>query len=143
MAANRIRLDNAVESAAASVSLLCLIHCLALPLLLVLLPGAAGLFVESDAFHVAAVALAAPGASVAFVMGYRQHAAILPAVIGGGGLGCLIAALLVAHGTVAETYLMVAGSLILVAGHVLNWRARNRAALLTRTRNACPGPMQT
>lgn len=39
-----------VEGTAVSASLLCVVHCLALPVLILLLPGALGLFAQSEAF---------------------------------------------------------------------------------------------
>lgn len=117
-----------VEGAAVSASLLCLVHCLALPILLLALPGMAGLFFGSEAFHPVALALVVPLALAAFRLGYRRHRTRRPALLGLAGMGCLIAALLPGFGKQGETGLTVAGSLLLVAGHVMNWRLRNRAA---------------
>lgn len=125
--ASRSRLTDISEGVAVSASLLCLIHCLALPFLLLLLPGILGLFAGSSAFHVAALAMALPAALIAFRRGYRQHRAPLPVILGLSGSVCLVAALLPVMGEEAETALTVAGSLMLVAGHALNWRLRKCA----------------
>jgi len=111
-----------------SASLLCLVHCLALPVLLLLLPGALGLFARSEAFHYAALALVMPAALAAFWLGYRRHRAVAPAALGAAGVTCLVAALLHAPTHSVETLLTVAGSLLLVAGHAINWRLRSGAA---------------
>lgn len=118
---------NIIEGAAVSASLLCLVHCLALPFLLLLLPGIIGLFARSEAFHYAAMALIVPSAVAAFWLGYRRHRALRPALFGLIGVGFLVAALLPGTAEGAETWLTVAGSLLLVAGHAMNWRLRTHA----------------
>jgi len=110
-----------------SASLLCLVHCLALPVLLLLLPGALGLFAESEAFHYAALALVVPAALAAFWLGYRRHGAAGPAALGAAGVTCLVGALLHSPIEDLETVLTVTGSLLLIAGHAINWRLRIRA----------------
>lgn len=111
-----------------SASLLCLVHCLTLPLLLLLLPGVLGLFARSDAFHYAALAFVVPFAFGAFWLGYRRHLTLPPAMIGLAGLTCLVIALLPGLSEDDELWLTVAGSLLLVAGHLMNWRRRSHAA---------------
>lgn len=110
-----------------SASLLCLVHCLALPLLLLLLPGVIGLFVQSETFHYFALVLVVPAALAAFWLGYRQHGALIPPLLGLAGVGCLVIALLPDVGEGAELWLTVAGSLLLVTGHIMNWRLRTHA----------------
>lgn len=121
------RRANLIEGTAVSASLLCLVHCLALPFLLLLLPGVLGLFARSEAFHFVALALIVPAALCAFWLGYRRHRASRPALFGLGGIGCLIIALLPSVGEGAELWLTVAGSLLLVTGHTINWRLRSHA----------------
>jgi hypothetical protein len=122
------RRTNVIEGAAVSASLLCLVHCLALPFLLLLLPGVMGLFVRSDAFHYVALALVVPAALAAFGLGYRRHRARRPALLGLTGVILLAIALLPGVGEGGELWLTVAGSLLLVIGHVTNWRLRTHAA---------------
>lgn len=119
---------NVIEGAAVSASLLCLVHCLALPFLLLLLPGIIGLFAQSAAFHYVALALVVPSALAAFSLGYRRHRALRPVLMGMTGIACLVIALLPGAGKGEELWLTIAGSLFLVAGHTLNWRLRTDAA---------------
>jgi hypothetical protein len=116
-----------VEGAAASASLLCLVHCLALPFILLMLPGVIGLFASSEAFHHVALGLVFPSALAAFWLGYRRHRAPFPALLGIVGIGCLVAGLLPGLAEGWETAATVAGSLLLIAGHALNWRLRTHA----------------
>ncbi|WP_183029990.1 MerC domain-containing protein [Altericroceibacterium spongiae] len=120
---SRKQVTDIVESTALTASFLCLIHCLALPLLLLILPGILGVFAASEGFHLAAFLLVAPAAFIAFWLGYRRHGAIVPALTGLAGVICLAAALLPRlHDW--ETLITVAGSLLLVTGHIWNWRKR-------------------
>lgn len=122
------RRTNLIEGAAVSASLLCLVHCLALPLLLLLLPGIIGLFAQSDAFHYAALALVVPSAFAAFWLGYQRHRACGPVLLGLAGVASLVIALLPGAGEGVELWFTVAGSMLLIAGHMMNWRLRIHVA---------------
>ncbi|HMO74006.1 MAG TPA: MerC domain-containing protein [Sphingopyxis sp.] len=119
---------DAIEGAAISASFLCLLHCLALPLLLLALPAVAGAFLRSEMFHYAAVALVAPAAALAFWLGFRRHCAVHPALFGAAGVACLLLALLPSWEEFAADAITVAGSLLLVGGHMTNWRLRRAIA---------------
>lgn len=119
---------NMIEGAAVSASMLCLVHCLALPFLLLLLPGFIGLFARSAAFHYVALALVVPFGLAAYSLGYRRHHAWRPVLLGVVGIACLVVALLPGAGEGAELWFTVAGSLSLMIGHALNWRLRSHAA---------------
>jgi len=123
-AGSRQTSTNFIESAAISGSLICLLHCLALPVLLLLVPGTMLLFVQSEAFHVVALALLAPSAALAFWLGYRRHRVGYVALSGMAGIVLLAMALLPGIGEGAELSLTVAGSLFLIIGHLVNWRLR-------------------
>lgn len=66
----------------------------------------------------------APAALAAFSLGYKRHHALLPVLLGIAGVGCLTVALLPNMAESSELWLTVAGSLLLVTGHILNWRLR-------------------
>ncbi|EQB16885.1 MerC domain-containing protein [Novosphingobium lindaniclasticum] len=113
-----------VESAAISASTLCMIHCLALPLLLFLLPGLLGTFFQSELFHIVALGLVVPAALAAFLLGYQRHGAVGPALFGVAGIACLVMGVFLPIAPLSEVGLTVAGSALLVAGHAWNWRKR-------------------
>ena len=121
------RTTDGVESAAISASLLCLVHCLALPILLLLLPSAAEAFVRSEAFHYVAVGLVTPFACIAFALGYIRHRALHPALFGAVGVACLVIALFPGITETLALWLTVGGSILLVVGHLINWRLRLHA----------------
>ena len=126
--ARRQRTTDFVEGTAISASLLCLVHCLALPLLLLALPALAGTFFESETFHIAAAALVVPAAALAFLLGYRRHRAPAPALLGSAGAASIVAALFPGWGEGAATTMTAAGSLFLISGHLINWRMRQTLA---------------
>ena len=98
-------------------SLVCLVHCLLLPLAVVVLPWL--VLFEGEWLHRGlAVVLAAP-ALLAFVFGWRHHGRWLPGFLMVGGLVVLNAAAFTApeHW---ETGLTVLGGLFLIAAHGLN-----------------------
>lgn len=117
------RVQSFWDGAAIGASMLCLIHCLALPVLIALLPALAGLLAVPEGFHLAALAFALPASALALATGYRRHGLILPALIGASGLALLGWGALGGHDLAIETGLSVIGSLTLAAGHVWNWRA--------------------
>ena len=117
-----------VEGAAVSASLLCLVHCLSLPLLLLALPVIAGTFFESERFHILAAALVVPAAALAFRFGYRRHRSLRPALFGLAGVACIVAALFPMLGEPAAAAITAIGSLLLIGGHIFNWRLRRTIA---------------
>lgn len=119
---------DAIEGTAIGASLLCLAHCLALPLLLLLLPGTLAIFVRSEAAHLWIFLLVAPFALIALGLGYRRHGQFLPGLLGSLGIACLAIALMPVIGEWAAKAITIAGSLLLVAGHLLNWRERAHAS---------------
>ncbi|WP_206185515.1 MerC domain-containing protein [Sphingosinicella sp. CPCC 101087] len=116
-----------IEGAAIGGSLLCLLHCFALPLLILLLPGMVGLFFASPVFHQLALALVLPAATLAFGLGYRLHRAVTPVLLGVLGMLFLGAGLAPGLSEGAETGTTVIGSLLLMMGHGVNWRLRAHA----------------
>lgn len=114
------------ERAAIGASALCLIHCTGLPLLLAALPALSKLIALPENLHVWLLVFAAPTSGAALFLGHRGHRAWLPLIAGGIGLALLAAGALVLLGGPFETPVTVAGSLLLVSGHVANWRLRHR-----------------
>lgn len=98
-------------------SFICLVHCLVLPLAVVVLPWL--VLFEGEGLHRGlAVALVAP-ALLAFIPGWRNHGRRLPGLFMAGGLIALNAAAFVAPER-WETGLTVLGGLFLIAAHGLN-----------------------
>ncbi|MEM6783206.1 MAG: MerC domain-containing protein [Bacteroidota bacterium] len=104
-------------------SVLCVIHCLALPLVAT---GALA-WAASESVHLGlALALGAVVLLVA-LPGYRRHRRVLVPVLLVAGVVLLVGAVLVgeALGEAGETTLTLLGSATLVVGHLLNLRLPN------------------
>ncbi|GAB5520882.1 MAG: MerC domain-containing protein [Rhodothermales bacterium] len=102
-------------------STLCLLHCLAVPLIAT---GALA-WVASEAIHIGlTIALSGVVVLVAWPSYRRHRKAIVPALLI-GGVSLLIAAVLGedAVGERGETLLTAIGSVVLVLGHIANLRA--------------------
>jgi len=113
---------------AVGASLLCLIHCLALPILIAALPVLARALDLGEGFHLLILAAAIPSSAIALAGGHRRHGALVPVFAGIAGLILMAAGALFVSRAAAETALTVAGSLLLAGAHIANWRLRTRAA---------------
>jgi hypothetical protein len=110
------------DLAAIGASTACLIHCLLLPLLFVALPAATLLIKVPESFHVGALLIALPASAAAMLAGYRHHGAVHPLAMAAIGLGLIGAGALGGFRLMLETGLSVAGSVVLAAAHIRNWR---------------------
>lgn len=115
-----------IERAAVGASILCLIHCLALPILLAALPALSTILSVPESIHVWILAFAIPAAGAALVTGYRRHMARYPMVMGVIGLAFMAIGAFVFARQWLETPTTVFGSTTLASAHVINWRLRHR-----------------
>ena len=116
-----------LDRAALGASALCLVHCLALPLIIAALPALSHLLSLPESVHLWILLFALPTAGLAFVTGRTRHGAFYPLIIGAFGLVAL--AIGVAFGNSRlETPVTVTGSLLLAAAHIANWRLRHAHA---------------
>ncbi|NJC44575.1 MerC domain-containing protein [Xanthomonas arboricola] len=116
-----------LDNSAIALSSLCLLHCLALPLLAAALP-LLGAWSRAEWVHVVFATAAVPLSGYALWSSHRRHALPAPvwalAVFGLAGL--VLGASGVAGGS-WETPITVIGSLLLASTHLLNLRLRRRA----------------
>lgn len=116
------------DTLAIAASALCLVHCLALPVMLVLLPTLAAMLVVPEAFHVGALAFAIPTSAVALIVGYRRHRSLRPGWLALPALLLLGISALAVESAMAETLLSVAGAVLLSVAHLVNGRSLMRPA---------------
>ena len=114
-----------LERAALAGSFACLVHCLALPLLIASLPALSTMLSIPESFHIWVLAFAAPAAALALWQGRQKHGAVYPLLLGVVGLVLLATGALLVGQTAAETPVTVAGSLVLSLAHIANWRLRH------------------
>ena len=113
------------DRAAICFSSLCILHCLLLPLLLVVYPIGILVTLSDEIFHQIMVFLAVPLSLVSLYVGYGHHKRNQLVVFGGIGLVILVLPLVVPHELISEsgeTWLTVSGALILCMAHVFNFR---------------------
>ena len=113
------------DRAAICFSSLCILHCLLLPLLLVAYPIGILVTLSDEIFHQIMVFLAVPLSLVSLYVGHGHHKRNQVIVFGGIGLVILVIPLVVPHELISEsgeTWLTVAGALILCMAHVVNFR---------------------
>ena len=79
-----------LDSLAISMSIICAVHCLLTPVLIVLLPIISTTFWVHENFHLWMVFLVVPTTSLAVFMGCRQHKDKFVAVLGMLGLACFV-----------------------------------------------------
>ncbi len=101
-----------------------MVHCVVLPLLILALPMLARWLSIPESAHLWLLAFAAPAAALALSLGFRMHRQWVPLVAGAAGLALLGTAIFVEGAE--ETALTVAGSILIISGHVLNLRLRQR-----------------
>lgn len=117
----RATANGAIDRLAIGLSGFCFVHCLASAIVLALASAAGGLFL-SPIFHEVALVLAIMLGAVALGRGVVEHGFMMPAAIGGLGLGVMAGALTMGHGG-NETLFTLVGVAILALGHDLNRRA--------------------
>lgn len=117
-------------------SMLCAVHCLALPLLLVLLPSLVGTQLASEAFHTWMLIAVIPTSIYALTMGCKKHKRFQFLFIGLSGLVLLSSAVFLGHDVVSEfgeKVLTLLGASLMVLAHWMNFK-------LCRKHQECPCP---
>lgn len=113
------------DKLAIGLSLLCTLHCLALPVLLTLLPSMAALQLNNENFHLWMVAAVIPSSLYALTLGCKQHKRYQLLYLGATGVTLLILALALGEeriGESGEKVLTVLGACFVAVGHWFNYR---------------------
>ena len=113
------------DRAAICFSSLCILHCLLLPVLLVAYPIGIVVTLSDEIFHQIMVSVALPLSLASLYVGYGHHKRNQLVVLGGIGIVMLVLPLITPHELISEsgeTWLTVAGAVILCMAHVVNFR---------------------
>ena len=113
------------DKTAIGLSLLCTIHCLALPVLLVALPSMTALNLENEAFHLWMLAAVIPTSAYALTMGCREHKRYQLLPVGLLGMVCLVLAIVIGEAIESESIekmLTFIGASIIALGHIKNYK---------------------
>jgi len=113
--------DGIFDRLAIGLSGLCLVHCLATSVFLAILASAGGMLV-SPIIHEVGLFLAILLGIVALGKGIFEHGYMMPAAVGGLGIGVMAGALTLPHSGTEVIYTIL-GVSILALGHDLNRRA--------------------
>ena len=113
------------DKAAIGLSLLCALHCLALPVFIALAPTVASLAIADESFHLWMVAVVVPVSAYALLLGCQKHRRLSVLVLGFGGLLVLGLTPVVGHdllGENGERLLTLMGASLIAWSHVQNYR---------------------
>ncbi len=113
--------QGSIDRLAIGLSGLCLVHCVATAVLVLVLASAGGVLLDPR-IHEVGLVLAIMLGVIGLGRGIREHGFMLPAAIGALGLGTMAGSLTLHHGT-EEVIYSVFGVLLLALGHDLNRRA--------------------
>lgn len=139
-----MRIGQAVtDKFAVGLSLVCLIHCLVAPFILIAVPSLGSLMLDSESFHLWMVVAVIPTSIYALTLGCKKHKRYRLLALGGVGLALLLAAVALGEvllGEMGEKALTVVGVCFLLVGHVQNYQ-------LCRVNEskgcACPGETES
>jgi hypothetical protein len=104
---------------------LCVVHCLLLPILLLLVPVMATWLALPESFHRWMLAIAIPTSVIALVLGQRRHRRWTPLATAVPGMAVLAVGALLIEAPLLETVLTVCGATVLVLAHLVNRRLPN------------------
>lgn len=102
----------------------CMLHCLALPILVTLFPIVQGSLLEEQHFHLIMLVLILPTSLIALTVGCRKHKDKLTIALGTIGLVVLAITALFGHelfGMLGERIITSIGGLVLAAAHIRNY----------------------
>jgi hypothetical protein len=115
-----------LDSLAVILSGTCMLHCLALPVLVTLFPIVQGSLLEEQYFHVIMLGLILPTSLIALTVGCRKHKDPVTMALGATGLVTLTVTALIGHelfGVLGERIVTTLGGLILASAHIQNYRS--------------------
>jgi hypothetical protein len=110
-----------LDRVAIALSGLCVVHCLASAVFVAMVASAGGLLLH-PMIHEVGMTLALGLGVIALGRGVLEHGFMMPAAVGGLGLGVMAGALMLPHES-GEAMYSIIGVLILALGHDLNRRA--------------------
>jgi hypothetical protein len=119
------------DHVAIALSTICIVHCLALPVVIALVPVLALTWGLTDAhFHALMLWFVVPTSVLGFAFGYHAHRGAAIVLTGAAAIAVLAFVALWAHGVWtfgAETAVSIAASVVLAVAHWRNFRAVRRA----------------
>jgi hypothetical protein len=118
-----------LDRIAITLSTICIVHCLAMPLVIAVLPIVAVTMGSDGHFHALMLWLVAPTSAVGFALGYRVHAKAGIVLTGAVAVAVLAVVALWGHATwdaTTEVTVNVMASVLLASAHWRNFREVRR-----------------
>lgn len=120
-----LKLQPLSDKTAIGLSLLCTLHCLALPILLIAFPNVLSLQLNNEAFHFWMILAVIPISIFALTLGCKQHKRFQLLIIGAIGLLLLFMAIILPEsllGEQGEKILTLIGAGLIAIGHFKNFK---------------------
>ena len=114
-----------LDRSAIVLSMICVVHCLALPVAIIMLPALSAYWFADENFHLLLLYLVLPTSVIALGLGCRRHRMFKMMLWGSAGLLCLTVAALLGHdrlGEFGEKGLTLLGAWLLVVAHTYKFR---------------------
>ncbi|MFT7218908.1 MAG: hypothetical protein ACI8Z1_000521 [Candidatus Azotimanducaceae bacterium] len=114
-----------LDTAAVVMSGICMLHCLALPVVMTLFPILNIAVLDESTFHLLMIVFILPASVVALTIGCRQHKDRLTLIFGVVGLSILTFTAVFGHdwfGMKGERIVTSLGGVILAIAHIQNYR---------------------
>ncbi len=128
---NKTKVQDLLDHAAISASVLCMVHCLATPFLLIMVPILSSTFLADEAFHRTLVLFVLPTSLIALFIGCGRHKDRNVMYVGFVGLFSLVFIAYFGHdlfGETGEKAATVVCGAILAYAHLRNYRLCRRAS---------------
>ena len=114
-----------LDRSAIVLSMICAVHCLAVPLAAVMMPMASTYWFADGHFHFLLLYLVLPTSALAIGLGCRRHRTFKVIAWGGAGLGFLVLGALLGQdrlGELGEKGITLLGAGLVVLAHAHNFR---------------------
>ena len=114
-----------LDRSAIVLSTICAVHCLTVPLAVVMMPAAFTYWFADDHFHFLLLYLVLPTSTLAIGLGCGRHRTFKVIAWGSAGLGLLVLGALLGHdllGELGEKGITLLGAGLVVLAHVHNFR---------------------
>ena len=124
-----INTQGQLDTFAVVLSGVCMLHCLALPLLLTIFPIFNVILLSEKVFHLLMLVFILPASLVALMIGCRSHKDKMTLIFGGVGLSTLSITAFFGHqlfGLTGERFITSFAGLVLAIAHVQNYRCCRR-----------------
>lgn len=112
------------DKAAIGLSVLCAVHCLAVPIVAVMLPSLAAIGLADESFHIWLVIFVIPFSTFALTLGCTKHRNMTVLSMGVLGMICLCLGPILGHdvlGENGERLLTLLGSALIAFSHIRNF----------------------